>query len=73
VDRVLVNIDSHRSPDLVNERQLYVSLSRARIDARIYTNDGHAMRRVVSREQKKELALDVTQQQQPRQSTGVRI
>jgi conjugative relaxase-like TrwC/TraI family protein len=73
VDRVLVNIDSHRSPDLVNERQLYVSLSRARIDARIYTNDAHAMRRAVSREHRKELALDVVQQQQPRQSTGMRI
>jgi ATP-dependent exoDNAse (exonuclease V) alpha subunit len=24
VDRVIVNIDSHRSPDLVNERQFYM-------------------------------------------------
>jgi ATP-dependent exoDNAse (exonuclease V) alpha subunit len=73
VDRVLININSHRSPDLVNQRQLYVSLSRARLDACIYTNDANAMRRAVSREQGKELALDVTRQHQPRQSAGIRI
>jgi hypothetical protein len=73
VDRVLVNIDSHRSPDLVNDRQFYVSLSRARLDARIYTNNAPAMRRAVSREQTKELALDVVQKQKPRQSVGMRM
>jgi ATP-dependent exoDNAse (exonuclease V) alpha subunit len=71
VDRVIVNVDSSRSPDLVNQRQFYVSLSRARIDARVYTNDAHAMHRAVARTQEKELALDVVQK--PRQHPGMRI
>jgi len=47
VDRVIVNIDSRRGVDLINERQLYVSISRARADAHIYTDDVKAMRRSV--------------------------
>ncbi len=74
VQRVIINIDSTRSPDLVNERQAYVSVSRPEIEARIYTDDAKAMRRAVSRHQEKELALDVVQKRQPyRQSTGLRI
>ncbi|HTW86918.1 MAG TPA: ATP-binding domain-containing protein [Candidatus Binataceae bacterium] len=45
VDRVIVNIDTTRGVQLVNRRQFYVSLSRARYDARIYTNDSGALRR----------------------------
>ena len=71
VDRVIVNIDSRRGADLVNERLLYVSNSRARIDARIYTDDVKGMRRAVSRTQEKELALDIVPQH--RQSAGLRI
>ena len=37
VDRVIVNVDSLRSAQLVNRRQFYVSISRARHNARIYT------------------------------------
>ncbi|MBV8360834.1 MAG: AAA family ATPase, partial [Deltaproteobacteria bacterium] len=76
VDRVIVNIDSHRSPDLVNQRQCYVSLSRARLDARIYTDDLERMRRAVARTQEKELALDVVQKprrQVQQQSHGFRM
>ncbi len=73
VDRVIVNVDSSRSVDLVNQRQLYVSISRPRIEARIHTDNAHVMRRAVARTQGEELALDVIQQQQPRQSTGIRI
>ena len=73
VDRVIVNIDSHRSPELVNERQCYVSLSRARLDARIYTDDVERMRRAVARTQEKELALDLVPQQRHRQSAGLKI
>jgi ATP-dependent exoDNAse (exonuclease V) alpha subunit len=35
-DRVLVNIDTHRQPELVNDRFAYVSVSRASMDADIY-------------------------------------
>lgn len=75
VDRVIINIDSSRSAELVNERQFYVSLSRARIDARVYTDDAEHMRRSVTRTQTKELALDIVQKQhqQQRQSVGMRI
>jgi ATP-dependent exoDNAse (exonuclease V) alpha subunit len=68
-----VNVDSMRSAQLVNRKQFYVSMSRARHDARVYTDDAEALRRAVARTQDKELTLDVTQQQQPRQSTTMRI
>ncbi|HTW88054.1 MAG TPA: MobF family relaxase, partial [Candidatus Binataceae bacterium] len=45
VDRVLVNIDSSRSAQLVNDRMCYVAISRARLDARIYTDDRERLRR----------------------------
>jgi ATP-dependent exoDNAse (exonuclease V) alpha subunit len=58
VDRVTVNIDTTRSVKLVNQRQFYVSISRARHDARIYTDDPNALARVVGREQFKPTALE---------------
>jgi conjugative relaxase-like TrwC/TraI family protein len=61
VDRVLVNIDSSRSAQLVNDRMCYVAISRARLDARIYTDDQERMRRSVAQTQEKELALDVVE------------
>ena len=75
VDRVIVNLDSMRSAQLVNQRSFYVTISRAREDARIYTDDAHTLRNAVKREQQKELALEVIQQPQQRhkQSTAMRI
>jgi conjugative relaxase-like TrwC/TraI family protein len=58
VDRVIVNIDTTRSVKLVNQRQFYVSISRARYDARIYTDDATALARAVGREQLKPTALE---------------
>jgi ATP-dependent exoDNAse (exonuclease V) alpha subunit len=58
VDRVIVNIDTERSVRLVNRRQFYVSLSRARHDARIYTDNAEALARAVGREQLKPTALE---------------
>ena len=74
VDRVIVNADSMRSAQLVNRKQFYVSISRARQDARVYTDDAQALRRAVSRDQRKEVALEVvktrpTQQLQPERQT----
>jgi len=71
VERVIVNVDSSRHADLVNQRQFYVSISRARLDARVYTDDARAMRRAVARTQDKELALDVVKK--PGQCPGMRI
>ncbi len=87
VDRVIVNVDSMRSAQLVNRKQFYVSISRARQDARVYTDDAQALRRAVGRDQRKEVALEVvktrpTQQLQPeaqtqklpqQQTTGISI
>lgn len=39
-DRDLVNVDAWAHPDLINSRFAYVSVSRARLDVRIYTNYG---------------------------------
>jgi ATP-dependent exoDNAse (exonuclease V) alpha subunit len=73
VDRVIVNADSMRAAQLVNRKQFYVSISRARHDARVYTDDAKALRQAVGRESKKEIALDAvklrpTQQLKPRKT-----
>jgi conjugative relaxase-like TrwC/TraI family protein len=70
VDRAIIHIDSGRNADLVNQRQAYVSLSRPRIEARIYTDDMQAMRRAVTRKQEKELSLNVVE---PRRPVSMRI
>jgi conjugative relaxase-like TrwC/TraI family protein len=58
VDRVIINVDTERGVRLVNRRQFYVSLSRARDDARIYTDSAEALARAVGREQLKAIALE---------------
>ena len=64
VDRVLVNIDSSRSAQLVNDRMCYVAISRARLDARIYADNAEGMRRAAARTQEEQLALDVVERPQ---------
>jgi hypothetical protein len=54
-----------RSAQLVNRRQFYVSISRARHHARVHTDDAEALRRAVVRDPHKEIALDAVR---PRQS-----
>jgi conjugative relaxase-like TrwC/TraI family protein len=83
VDRVIVNADSMRSAQLVNRRQFYVSISRARYDAHVYTDDADALRRAVGRDPRKVAALDTIKsaraitelkpQQSHTQSIGIRI
>ncbi len=58
VDRVIVNIDTLRSAELVNRKQFYVSISRARHAATIYTDDRSALQRAVSRTREKSIALE---------------
>jgi ATP-dependent exoDNAse (exonuclease V) alpha subunit len=62
VDRVLINVDSIRSDALVNNRQFYVSISRARFDAKIYTDDRQAMGLAVARKPEKSIALDAVRE-----------
>jgi ATP-dependent exoDNAse (exonuclease V) alpha subunit len=45
VGRVIVNVDTTRSAQLVNRKQFYVSISRARHTVSIYTDDRDRLRR----------------------------
>src|SRR5207245_403253 len=58
VDRVIVNVDTNRSPELVNREQFYVSISRARNAATIYTDDREALHHAVNRNREKSIALE---------------
>jgi conjugative relaxase-like TrwC/TraI family protein len=58
VDRVIVNVDTSRSAQLVNRKQFYVSISRARHAASIYTDDRDRLRQTVSRNREKSTALE---------------
>lgn len=72
-----------RGDNLVNQKQFYTGVSRAKFDAHIYTDDIHALRLAVARDWQKEIAIDAvqlrqsapTQQQHPQQSQsmGMRI
>jgi conjugative relaxase-like TrwC/TraI family protein len=42
-NRVLVNVDTHVHPDLINSRFAYVSISRASLDAQVFTNDASSL------------------------------
>jgi ATP-dependent exoDNAse (exonuclease V) alpha subunit len=58
-DRVLVHIDLERAGEqLVNQRLAYVSISRGRDDAQIYTNDKTRLAEVLSREVSHRSALE---------------
>ena len=58
IDRVLVNVDTEQSVALVNQQQFYVSLSRTRIDAQVFTNKQDELAQAVSRCWPKSTALD---------------
>ncbi|MBF6558759.1 MAG: relaxase domain-containing protein [Candidatus Binataceae bacterium] len=58
VDRVIVNIDTMRSAELVNRKQFYVSISRARHGISVYADDRERLRQVVNRSREKSTALE---------------
>jgi conjugative relaxase-like TrwC/TraI family protein len=60
-DRVLVNVDTSTHPDLINSRFAYVSVSRASLDASIYTNNAASLETDLSREVGKSAAMEVSQ------------
>ncbi|MGB6474086.1 MAG: MobF family relaxase [Candidatus Sulfotelmatobacter sp.] len=62
-DRVLVNVDTEKSELLVNNRFAYVSVSRARHGADIYTNDESKLSYSLSRDSSPRTATEVEQQQ----------
>ncbi|MGH7779074.1 MAG: MobF family relaxase, partial [Candidatus Binataceae bacterium] len=58
VDRVIVNIDTMRSTELVNRKQFYVSISRARNAISVYTDNRARLDLTVGRNREKSLALE---------------
>jgi hypothetical protein len=58
-DRVLVRVDTEQAHDqLVNSRLAYVSVSRGRYDAQIYTNDAERLGEELSRDVSKKSAME---------------
>ncbi len=60
-DRVLVNVDTGVHPDLINSRFAYVSVSRASLDATVYTNNAASLGMNLSREVGKSAAMEISQ------------
>ena len=58
VDRVIVDIDTRLSAELVNRKQFYVSVSRARSSVAIYTNDRGRLPRALNRNREKSMAIE---------------
>ncbi|MHB8384429.1 MAG: MobF family relaxase [Candidatus Binataceae bacterium] len=58
VDRVIVDIDTRLSAELVNRKQFYVSISRARKAVAIYTNDRGQLPRALNRSREKSTAIE---------------
>jgi len=75
-DRVLVNVDTSVHPDLINSRFAYVSVSRAGLDARIYTNNASSLGKNLSHDVSKSAAIEVSQslgQNIAEQSRGIHL
>jgi conjugative relaxase-like TrwC/TraI family protein len=62
-ERVLVNIDTRAHPELINTRFAYVSVSRASLDAQIYTNDAAVLGQRLTHDASKTSAIDFRQRQ----------
>lgn len=70
-DRVLIHVDTELGEQLVNERMAYVSVSRARYDAHIYTNDKEELAHDLSREATHSTAIEAEQEISPEYNTEV--
>ena len=64
VDRVIVNADTRESDLLLNQRMGYVALSRAREDARVYTNSTAELGAALDRQVDKQMALEAVKESQ---------
>ena len=72
-ERVMVNLDSHIHPDLVNQRFAYVAVSRGSHDAHIYTDNATSLISKLSHDVVKSSALQVGQQFISDPSVGIQI
>lgn len=61
-ERVIVNLDSHTHPNLVNQRFAYVAISRGSHDAHVYTDKAASLIDQLSHDFMKSSALRVEQQ-----------
>ena len=59
--RVLANVDTDSSRDLINSRLAYVTISRASDDARVYTNNVGTLSKSLATDVSKTSALDIKQ------------
>jgi len=57
-DRVLINIDTTASANLINSRFAYVAISRASLDAEIYTNDSSGLGQKLAQDVAKTTAVE---------------
>ncbi len=62
MDRVLVNAETTETDLLVNQRMAYVAVSRARLDARIYTDSAADLDDALSRRRDKTMAIEALSQ-----------
>src|SRR5262249_45486743 len=62
VNRVLVNAETIETDLLLNQRMAYVAISRARFEARVYTDSLKQLGPALNRERNKEIALDALRQ-----------
>ena len=62
MDRVLVNAETTESDLLVNQRMAYVAVSRARLDAHIYTDSAADLSGALARRRDKTMALEALKQ-----------
>jgi conjugative relaxase-like TrwC/TraI family protein len=62
MDRVLVNAETTETDLLVNQRMAYVAVSRARLDARIYTDSAADLGSALARRRDKAMALEALKQ-----------
>ena len=73
VDRSLVVVDTEHSRELVNRQQFYVSISRARFEARVYTSSKSDLAAAVSRDAGKSSALDLVKRSNPKEERNVQL
>jgi hypothetical protein len=62
VNRVLVNADTSEPGRLLNQRMAYVATSRARLDARIYTDSDQRLSAALARQVDKSTALEASRE-----------
>ncbi len=62
IDRVLINADTRESDKLLNQRMSYVASSRARLDARIYTDSAERLSAALARQVDKSTALEASRE-----------